>query len=367
MMASNPPQPALQPAFGLQINNSRQYLVKGWFAPGQTSVIYGTTNVGKTFFCVDLAFHVAHGLSWNGSRVKKGKVLYIATEGHGGFDRRIEALRRVKTIPEGVDPNDWLVLLGQINLHCPERTGALEQLIGDHEFDLVVIDTLAMALGSGSENENTTFNTVLRHLAIFRKNPKVHIILVHHPGKDTARGARGHSSLQAAVDTEVCLKSEDGLVCVEVTKQRDHGRQKKVFYALEEVVLGTDDEGDPLTSCVVRFVDRKSKSAVKLTDNDKRCLEALKRAAEWYGYSDEDNDLVSPETTLCAGSDWQRTVLEDEAFSQEATSRENKLRNFRRIQQKLLEKGLIGKFEDTYWLVDEERRVDEDQLTIAAQ
>ena len=34
-------------------------------------------------------------------------------------------------------------------------------------------------------------------------------MLVHHTGKDTAKGARGHSLLRAATDTEIEVKREE--------------------------------------------------------------------------------------------------------------------------------------------------------------
>lgn len=50
-----------------------------------------------------------------------------------------------------------------------------------------------------------------------------HVAVIHHCGKDEARGARGHSSLRAAVDTEIEISRADGetISTVRVTKQRD--------------------------------------------------------------------------------------------------------------------------------------------------
>ena len=50
-----------------------------------------------------------------------------------------------------------------------------------------------------------------------------HAMLLHHTGKDVSQGARGHSSLRAAVDTEIEMtwdkEGQSGLATV--TKQRD--------------------------------------------------------------------------------------------------------------------------------------------------
>ena len=58
------------------------YLIKGWLDRGAASVLYGESNVGKTFLALDIALHVAAGLRWHGVRVAEAcPVIYIATEG----------------------------------------------------------------------------------------------------------------------------------------------------------------------------------------------------------------------------------------------------------------------------------------------
>ena len=47
------------------------YVVKHWLNSTTMSVIYGDSNVGKTFFALDLARHVAGGIEWNGCRVTR--------------------------------------------------------------------------------------------------------------------------------------------------------------------------------------------------------------------------------------------------------------------------------------------------------
>ena len=70
-----------------------RYLVKGWMDRGALTVAYGESNVGKTFFALDIALHVAANWSWHGARVEGGLVLYIASEGGHGFKNRVSAVR----------------------------------------------------------------------------------------------------------------------------------------------------------------------------------------------------------------------------------------------------------------------------------
>ncbi len=46
-------------------------LVKGLLDQGALSVLYGPSNVGKTFVALDLALHVATGLPWSGMGTAK--------------------------------------------------------------------------------------------------------------------------------------------------------------------------------------------------------------------------------------------------------------------------------------------------------
>ena len=73
------------------------------------------------------------------------------------------------------------------------------------------------------------------------------------PVRIPRRGARGHSLLRAAVDTEVeVVKSElDGSTSATVTKQRDEETGSCFAFRLQVVELGYDEDGEAITSCAV--------------------------------------------------------------------------------------------------------------------
>ena len=56
-----------------------------------------------------------------------------------------------------------------------------------------------------------------------REATGAHVNYVHHTGKDTAKGSRGHSLLVAATDTEieVARVNKESPSTARVTKQRD--------------------------------------------------------------------------------------------------------------------------------------------------
>ena len=74
---------ALKPLHAIKPVLSNRYLVKGWLDRGAASVVYGESNVGKTFFALDLALHVAAAMDWHGCKIspnqsRVGDVVYVA-------------------------------------------------------------------------------------------------------------------------------------------------------------------------------------------------------------------------------------------------------------------------------------------------
>jgi hypothetical protein len=96
---------------------------------------------------------------------------------------------------------------------------------------------------------------LIRNIDAIREATNSHIMLVHHSGKDVARGARGHSSLRAATDTEIEVQNDDGNRAAIVTKQRDYQGGETFAFDLKPVLLGVDQDGDEVASCVVEVAD----------------------------------------------------------------------------------------------------------------
>jgi hypothetical protein len=96
---------------------------------------------------------------------------------------------------------------------------------------------------------------------LLRGRTGAHVLLVHHTGKDAANGARGHSSLRAALDTEIEVTGTDGVRTAKVTKQRDLPTGAIFAFTLKPVVLGGNPTtGKDVTSCVVEHVDAPPES-----------------------------------------------------------------------------------------------------------
>lgn len=258
------------------LTSSTRPLVKGLLDQGAMTVLYGESNTGKTFVAMDLAFHIAAGMAWGGRRVAKMAVVYVAAEGGAGARKRAAALHaRFGTKAEDVP---FFFLLAPVNLlradadlaPLIESIQAIGLVVG-----LVVIDTLSRAMAGGDENTSTDMGAMVKHLDAVRSATGAHLLVVHHTGKDRARGARGHSLLRAATDTEIEIA--DGQI--EVTKQRDIDKGFGSAFRLDVVQLGIDADGDPITSCTVRLVADgdavEDAPSAPLTGKEKEVAEAV--------------------------------------------------------------------------------------------
>jgi len=231
----------------------RDYVVKGWLDAGAVSVLYGAANVGKSFLAIDIAHAVASaegrdGYLWAGARVRGGPVLYASLEGGALFNNRLVARKaRFHILPAP------LTLAGRNGEAAPLAEAALAMARVHGPYRLIVIDTLARAMGSADENVAPDIAGLVRAIDLLRDRTGAHVMLVHHAGKDAARGARGHSALRGAIDTELELTADDtGGRLARATKQRDMPGGAECAFELEQVVLGTDRDGDPVTSCIIR-------------------------------------------------------------------------------------------------------------------
>lgn len=236
--------------------------VEGLLIEGAMSVIYGESGSGKTFFTLDLALHIAGGLPWRGREVDRRGVLYLALEGAHGICNRVSAFRGANTNT----PNDlpFAIVPVALDLLNPaadtERVIAAAKLAGERlgvPVGLIVVDTLSRAMAGGNENASEDMGALVLNIDRIRQALPAHVAVVHHCGKDAARGARGHSSLRAATDTEIEVSRDltAGLSVARVMKQRDLELVGEFAFRLETVELGNNRRGKPVTSCVVREAD----------------------------------------------------------------------------------------------------------------
>ncbi len=265
-----------------ELTLDKQGLIDGLLGTTGLTVIYGESGAGKTFVAIDIACHIAAALAWRGMAVTGGTVLYIAAEAPESVQRRIFAWKR----HHAVESLPILVVHSSINLLDQSDVQAILDTIQSIGSPVVftVVDTLARGM-IGNENAPDDMGAFVAACGKIREVTGGHVAIVHHAGKDTARGARGHSSLRAATDTELEVTAADGGGSIRITKSRDEAGQTTFGFRLELVELGINAAGRTVTTCVAVEADAPSgrEKRRELGANEKIVFEALAAALVDHG------------------------------------------------------------------------------------
>jgi hypothetical protein len=253
--------------------------VENTLRDGELSVVYGESNVGKTFSVVDLGLHVALGWPWHGREVDRGGVIYIAGEGAGGIKQRVAAFRQHHGFEKTADA--WFAVVpAAVNFRDKASVAGLVSLIKEAanklggRVRLVIVDTLSRALAGGDENSSVDMGAVVNAADRVKNETGAHVMLVHHSGKDQTKGARGHSLLRGNVDTEILVKRGDGQweISFQTEKQRELPAEGMLYLRLAKIQLGTNRRGKPITS---RVVEKAEMPSPKLNEKSSMCLQTL--------------------------------------------------------------------------------------------
>lgn len=232
--------------------------------------LYAPPASFKSFIALDIAEAVATGREWMGYRVpKKGAVLYIAGEGHGGMGARVKACKIQNNSPDGAN---LYVIRAQINIRSSQEdfdalVAAINELIAeiDEPLELIILDTLMRMSGGGfNENSSEDMGGFITQAGKIQAIYLCAMLLIHHSGKDITKGLRGHSSLLGAVDTELEIQRQDSVInsadqsvvgnaILTVTKQKDGADSITVGIEVVNVEVGESALGfETITSLAVR-------------------------------------------------------------------------------------------------------------------
>jgi hypothetical protein len=193
------------------------WLIDRWLPAGGLTVAYGPKGVGKSFVTVDVALSIARGVPFARRQVRQGRVLYVVGEGVSGMARRREAWHIHQTVAETGGGDLWLP--HRVDLTDETEAGELASLAADRGVVLVVVDTLNRCM-PGSDEGAADMGAAVAAADLLRDAGRA-VLLVHHSGKDQAKGSRGHSSLIGAADTVLRITGDGRRIRVEVEHQKD--------------------------------------------------------------------------------------------------------------------------------------------------
>ena len=263
-----PPDPEQTPgrfvpvsAFEFAAKPSIPWIVKRVLPRAEIAVVFGESGSGKSFFTFDIVSAVARGTEWNGRKPRPGRVVYIVAEGAGGFMNRIRAYVH----HHGINEADYaLEVIGDAPnlLQAADVKELIAGISKSGPADIVVIDTLAATTPGGNESSSEDMGRAIGHCKAIHRATGALVLLIHHSGKDQSKGARGWSGLKAAVDVEIEITRSDNDRVATVTKLKDGEDGEKFGFRLLPVSIGTDEDGDVITSCVVQY-DQAAAARVK--------------------------------------------------------------------------------------------------------
>lgn len=226
------------------------YLVDGVLPRAALVVLYGASTAGKTFLAIDLVGAIIRGVEWRDRRVTAGRVGYIVAEGAGGFRNRLRAYVKHNEL-DGLDIG---VLADAPNFgNAKDVKDVISAMSAWGALDLVVVDTLAQVM-NGDENSSEDMGKALTNCRAIHKATGATVMLIHHSGKDEAKGARGHSSLKAAADAEIEITRVDMERIVTVRKMKDGEDNIDFGVKLLTVPVGVNKHGGVVESCVIQHV-----------------------------------------------------------------------------------------------------------------
>lgn len=235
-----------------------EWLVPGWIAAGELSVLYGQGDSYKSFIV----------LHWGLLAAAAGRdVIYIAGEGAHGLRSRVPAWMRLHGYEASDLPGfrvDEMPLIVDDDRERSMWLTELEDELGKDRPDWIIIDTLAMCF-AGDENTPSDMNKFVKGCEHIRRgsDSRSAVTVVHHMGVTTGR-ERGTAALRNATFSmaKTDHKGTKNLTVVaEVDRMKDAEKPAKVRAVLEEVAW-TNDRGESVSSLAVReFEEMKLEEA----------------------------------------------------------------------------------------------------------
>ena len=222
------------------------WLIKNVLPTTGLAACYGASGVGKSFLIVDMLQHLGAGRPWFGYRVRACRCVYIALEGEAGVAGRVRAYRA----RHGGTSENVLYMVQPFSLLI-DVTALADAIESAGGAGLIAIDTLNRAAPGIDENAAGDMGLLLSAAKGLQARFGGLVLLVHHTGKDPSKGLRGHSSLHAAIDSGIEVRREGDRRDWLVAKAKDGQDGAAHPFRLDVVELGTDEDGEPVTSCVV--------------------------------------------------------------------------------------------------------------------
>lgn len=329
-----------------------QWRIKGVMPTRGLAQIYGPSKAGKSFLSFDMACAIAEGRRWFGYRVNAAPVVYVALEGEAGFKLRAEAWKRHNC---RALPADLHLVMQPFRINHAQDVQDLAAVVPSGA--VIVIDTQNRAAPDADENAARDMGEIIEGAKTLQALADGLVVLVAHTGKDSSKGPRGHSSQIPAVDAAIEVSRNGERRAWRADKVKDGADGAEHGFKLEVIVLGTDDDGDTLTSCAI--------APDELAPRHKLMTEAQRQGIAAYCIACE-----AGEGLLDAGNfiglhleAWRESFYRIST----ADTQDAKKKAFQRIRKDLAADGLVTVADDVYRVTEPGTSIREGQFAMAAR
>jgi len=344
------PQIKLIPFDEITLGTQRRDLVKGLIPRVGLTVIWGPPKCGKSFWGFDVMMHIALGWKYRGRRVNQGPVVYCAFEGAKGFEARKEAFQRrylaehQERVPFFLEP----VTLDLVRDHRA-LIATIKTQLGETKPVAVTLDTLNRSI-RGSESSDEDMTAYIIAADAIRAAFDCAVIIIHHCGIDGTR-PRGHTSLTGACDAQLaCKRDPQNNVVVEVEWMKDGAEGAIIASALEVETVGTDEDGEAITSCVVVPVELaatpRAATTRKLSDRQRLALEALAEVTLAHGRDAPPEYQLPGGIKVVTAEQWRAELVGKNILDRDAL---NPRARFAELRTGLAARKCIGTRDDFVW------------------
>lgn len=283
---------------------SKRWTVKNVLPENGTAILASEWGFGKTYVALELARCLMLGDHFAGQRVKRtGGVLWLAAEGEGELEPRLDAMRAENLIPAGRPlPFTWtssfpMLLEDKAEPRLLAIVEAARAEMGERfgvNLAAIILDTMSAGAGFKDENDAAECQRAMNVLRNLGRAGGCLALAIDHYGKSAESGVRGSSAKEGFADATLVLNGTRDLKTNEVrdrslVKRKVRGGVQGVLAAFEikGVHLGIDEDGDPVTSAVVdwkEMVQRGSTDGRKVrTPNLSLFSSTLDAVLEDYG------------------------------------------------------------------------------------
>lgn len=345
------------PFSAITLNTSQSYLIRDLIPTNGLTVVWGPPKCGKSFFVFDAMMHIALGWQYKRAdeehpkRTKQGTVLYITCEGQAGFPARKEAFQQEFMGEEAAAAFHLLSTRLDLAKDADELLLDIRAYMGSEPIAAIVIDTLNRSL-AGSESKDEDMAAYILACDAIREAFSCAVVVVHHCGINDQR-PRGHTSLTGAADAQISIKKADitGTVTAKVEFMKDGPDELEFCFHLRSVIVGQNEDGDDITSCVLESSDEQPAQKPKpqrLNNAAKIALDTFHKTQSSAGEPAPASNHIPSGATVVRIDTWRR--FHYSALGSDMND-EAKKKNFQRSRESLQAAGLLGIHGEFGWMV----------------